>query len=45
VTADILDKAYETGRKVAKHFKVSLQFAAGSVLPKWNYVLSPQHQP
>jgi hypothetical protein len=45
VTADILDRIYETGRKAASHFKSSLQFAADSVLPKWNYVLSPQHQP
>lgn len=45
VTADILDKAYETGRKAAKHLKSTLQFAADAVLPQWNYVLSPRQSP
>jgi hypothetical protein len=42
VTVDVLDKIYEVGRKAAKHLKSALKIAWDTVLPKWNYTLSPQ---
>jgi hypothetical protein len=44
VTVDILDKVYETGRKAAKHLQSTLNIIADTVLPQWNYTLSPQAQ-
>lgn len=45
VTVDVLDKVYETGRKAAAHLKSALKIAWDAILPKWNYVLSPQETP
>jgi hypothetical protein len=45
VTVDVLDKAYEAGRKAAKHVKSALKIAWDTILPKWNYTLSPQNAP
>jgi hypothetical protein len=42
VTVDVLDKIYETGRKAAKHVGSTLKIAWDSILPKWNYTLTPQ---
>ena len=42
VTVDVLDKVYEVGRKAAEHLKSALKIAWDTVLPKWNYTLSPQ---
>jgi hypothetical protein len=42
VTVDVLDKVYETGRKAAEQLKSVLKIAWDTVLPKWNYTLSPQ---
>jgi hypothetical protein len=42
VTVDVLDKVYETGRKAAEHLKSALKIAWDTILPKWNYILSPQ---
>jgi hypothetical protein len=41
VTVDVLDKAYETGRKVAADFKKTMRIAFDKVLPKWNYRAVP----
>ena len=41
VTVDILDRAYETGRKVAQDIKSSLRIVADALLPAWNYTVLP----
>ena len=41
VTVNILDKVYETGRKVAADVKKQLRILFDEVLPKWNYRLFP----
>lgn len=45
VSVDIIDKVYEVGRKASEHLKSSLQIVADAVLPKWNYVVSPNRSP
>jgi hypothetical protein len=45
VIVDILDRVYDTGRKAADHLKTTLNFVAGSLLPKWNYIISPHASP
>lgn len=42
VVATILDKAYETGRKVAKEFKEAMSIEFDEYLPQWNYTAKPQ---
>jgi hypothetical protein len=42
VSVDILNKVYETGRKASEHLKSTLKIIADSVLPQWNYTVSPQ---
>lgn len=42
VTVDILNRAYKAGRKAAKHLQSTLNMMADTILPQWNYVLSPQ---
>ena len=41
VTVDILDRVYETGRKVAQDIKSSLRVVADTLLPAWNYTVLP----
>lgn len=41
VTVDILDKAYEVGRKCAKGFKKAMRIAFDECLPQWNYRAIP----
>ena len=41
VTVDIIDKAYEIGRKCAKRFKKNMKIVFDSFLPKWNYRAIP----
>lgn len=41
VTVDVLDKVYETGRKVAADFKQTMRIMFDDVLPKWNYRAIP----
>ncbi|MDP2828410.1 MAG: ISAzo13 family transposase [Sulfuricellaceae bacterium] len=41
VTVDILDRVYETGRKVAQDIKSSLRVVADTLLPVWNYTVLP----
>jgi len=45
VTVDVLDKVYEAGGKAAEHLKSALKIAWDAILPKWNYILSPQEAP
>lgn len=42
VVVDILEKVYETGRKVAEAVKKGLRLIRDPVLPKWNYRILPQ---
>lgn len=41
VFTSILDKAFETGRKVASDFKQNMKIQFDHFLPKWNYVAVP----
>jgi hypothetical protein len=42
VTVNILDKAYQTGRKYAAGFKKSMKIVFDKILPKWNYRAVPE---
>ncbi len=42
VTVRVLDKLYETGRKVSDTFKKNMPIIFDPVLPKWNYRVVPQ---
>jgi hypothetical protein len=41
VVVDVLDKIYETGRKVAEGVKQTLNILRDAVLPLWNYQILP----
>jgi Rhodopirellula transposase DDE domain len=41
VTAEIIQKTYETGKKVAKDFMKNIKIEFGSSLPRLNYTISP----
>ena len=41
VTADIIQKTYETGKKIAKDFMKNIKIKFGDSLPKLNYTISP----
>lgn len=40
----IIDKGYQTGRKVAKEFKETMRIVFDEFLPKWNYCAVPLSQ-
>ena len=42
VFTTILDKVYQTGRKVTQGFKESMDIVFDAYLPKWNYIAKPQ---
>jgi hypothetical protein len=42
VTLRVIDKLYETGRKVSNAFKQNMPIVFEPVLPKWNYWVMPQ---
>jgi hypothetical protein len=42
VVVDVVDRVYETGRKVAKEVKKALNLVRDEFLPKWNYRILPQ---
>ena len=42
VFTTILDKVYQTGRKVTQGFKESMEIVFDTDLPKWNYTAKPQ---
>lgn len=44
VTVKIIDKVYETGRKVADDFKKTMRLAFDQFLPQWNYTAIPNGQ-
>jgi hypothetical protein len=41
VTVAIIDRDYETGRKVACGIKNSLRVVADTIFPAWNYNVLP----
>jgi hypothetical protein len=41
VTVDILDRVYETGRKITQDMKSSLRVVTDAFLPVWNYAVMP----
>ena len=41
VFATILDKIYETGRKVEEGFKQTMEIVFDTLMPQWNYVAKP----
>ena len=41
VTVQIVDKVYQTGRKVAKGFKATMRIVFDQYLPRWNYTAVP----
>ena len=41
VVVNVIDKVYETGRKVAEGFKESMRTVFDTFLPKWNYTVVP----
>ena len=42
VFTTIIDKTYETGKKVAKDFKEKMEIFFDDFLPQWNYTAKPQ---
>lgn len=44
VFPSVLDKAFETKRKVADNFKETMRIRFDEYLPKWNYVAIPEIQ-
>jgi hypothetical protein len=45
VDVTILDKVYETGRKVCAEFKEQMRVIFDEVLPQWNYKVMPLELP
>ena len=44
VTVRIIDKIYQTGRKVATHFKDTMTILFDPFLPQWNYTAIPNRE-
>ena len=44
VTVKIIDKVFETGRKVADDFKETMRIVFDQFLPQWNYTATPNGQ-
>ena len=44
VTVHIIDKVYETGRKVADDFKETMKIIFDDFLPQWNYTAVPNRE-
>lgn len=42
VFTTILDKPYQTGRKVAENFKSTMKIIFDRCLPQWNYTVKPE---
>ncbi len=45
VDVTILDRVYETGRKVAANFKEQMRVIFDDELPRWNYRIPPENMP
>lgn len=43
VFTTILDKAYQTGRKVSEEYKQTMEIVFDDYLPQWNYTARPQN--
>lgn len=43
VTVNVIDKVYQTGRKVADSFKENMPIIFDDFLPQWNYTAVPQN--
>ena len=41
-TVNVIKRAYEIGRNATEEMKSQLKLAYDKILPKWNYVASPQ---
>ncbi len=41
VVVNVIDKVYQTGRKVAEGFKESMRLVFDTLLPRWNYTAVP----
>ena len=41
MVVNVLDKVYESGRKVAQGFKETMKIIFDEYLPKWNYRAVP----
>jgi len=41
VTVDIIDKVYQTGRRVSENFKNNMRISFDDYLPRWNYETVP----
>ena len=44
VFTTILDKSYQTGRKVTEDFKSNMKIVFDEFLPQWNYTAKPELQ-
>ncbi len=44
VVANIIEKVYETGRKVKEGFKKNMKIMFDKILPKWNYRVIPEKE-
>ena len=42
VFSNIIDRVYQTGKKVAQDFKETMNVIFDEHLPQWNYVVKPQ---
>jgi len=42
VTVDIIDKVYETGKKISEDFKKNMKTIFDETLSKWNYKVIPE---
>lgn len=42
VVVDVIDKVYQTGRRVAEQVKKSLNLLRDALLHKWNYCILPR---
>ncbi len=42
VVVNLVDKVYQTGRKVAEDFKQTMSIVFDQYLPQWNYTAQPQ---
>lgn len=43
VTVDILSQSYEAGRKAVEHLKSNIQLVNDTILPRFNYTISPAY--
>lgn len=44
VFTTVIDKVYQTGRKVTQAFKDSMEIVFDDLLPRWNYIAKPKRE-